>query len=125
MRTAFLINPGPAETPGSNDRRVGAPNHHQNSGSGGTTMVGTIHPAAPAPDATTAAFVESWLAEQVYRFVNTGQRVHVDDLYVLVTEILTEYADHLMAERDALAEDLAHELNARGGTQSADDGRAA
>lgn len=42
--TRAPINPGPAATPGSNDRRVGAPNHHQQSGSGENTMVDTTAP---------------------------------------------------------------------------------
>jgi hypothetical protein len=128
MRAALPINPGPAATPGSNDRRVGAPNHHQNSrettGSGETIMVGTIHPPAPAADAATVTCVRDRLTGEMYRFVTAGREgvvaVHVDDLAEVVAEIIADYTDHLVAERDAFAEDLAHELNARGGTQSAD-----
>lgn len=87
-------------------------------------MVGTIHPADPPADAATVTCVRDRLTGEMYRFVTAGREgvvaVHVDDLAEVVAEIIADYTDHLVAERDALAEDLAHELNARGGTQSAD-----
>jgi hypothetical protein len=123
MHSSLLINPGPAETPGSNDRRVGAPNHHQHTGSGGTTMVGTIVAADHSPDEATSQFVRGQLIGQADRFVTddaAGARVHIPDLVEVVIGIITEFTDHVVAERDALAEDLAFELNAHGAGQGGD-----
>ena len=87
-------------------------------------MVGTVLAVDYGPDVATAKFVQDRLAGQTHRFMTVtptgGLRVHLADLAELVTEIVTEFTDHVVAERDALAEDLAHELNARGGVQHAD-----
>jgi hypothetical protein len=106
-----MSTPGPVETPASNAHRVGAPNHHQNTGSGETLMV-DVHPST---DAVMVAAVRDRLNAQTYRFVTAtghGLGLHVEDMAAVVTEIITDYTDHLTAERDALAEDLAWELNA-------------
>jgi hypothetical protein len=74
-------------------------------------MVGT----KTLPDMATVDVVRTRINGQSYRFVTAGKRglsVHIDALAVLVAEIVTEVTDHVVAERDALAEDLAWELNA-------------
>ena len=62
--------------------------------------------------------------QQSHRFLsvdNCGQfTVSLDRLAVLVAEIVTGYTDQVAAERDALAEDLAWELNATHGTAGGD-----
>ena len=70
-------------------------------------------------DAAMYAAVRTRLAGQTHRFLTAGRgglAVHVGELAVLVAEIageiVAEYTDHLIAERDALAEDLAWQLNA-------------
>ena len=119
-RVVELINPGPAETPGSNDRRTGAPNHHQNShettGSGETLMVGATIQVTPVTDDALFGAVIARLDQDQNRYrTPAGQRgvpVSMMLLADLVTEIVTEYTEHLIAERDALAEDLAWEMHA-------------
>ena len=108
MSEHTVINPGPAETPGSNDRRVGAPNTQQD---GGTLMVGI------KPDTVVIEAVYRRLCGEdttrVLRATATGDTAYSPHaLAVLVAEIVDEYTDHLVAERDALAEDLAWELHA-------------
>ncbi len=84
-------------------------------------MVGTtIRPTEPAVDAgttatitaATAAFVDRWLAKHAFRVVSAGPWLHTDEVYELLADILAEYTDHVIAERDALAEDLAWEMHA-------------
>jgi hypothetical protein len=69
--------------------------------------------------------IRSRLRRDGHRFrhvCGTVPTVHNGDLAVVVAEIVAEYTDHLIAERDALAEDLAWELNAtRTATSSATD----
>lgn len=111
-----VINPGPVdEIRQDNAHRVGAPNHLHTSGENPMVETELAH------DAAMYAAVRTRLAGQTYRFLTAGRgglTVHVDELAVLVAEIVAEYTDHLTAERDALAEDLAWELNAtRTGTE--------
>jgi hypothetical protein len=66
-------------------------------------------------DAATVDAVRARLAGQTHRFLTAGRgglAVHMTALTELVAEIVTDYTDHLVTERDALAEDLAWELNA-------------
>ena len=75
-------------------------------------MVGTT-PTVPAP--ATVAAIRERLARYSWRFLHVHRAVQtmsMDDLAELVAEIVTDHAEHLVAERDALAEDLAWELNA-------------
>jgi hypothetical protein len=76
-------------------------------------MVGANNAAL---DAATVEAVRARLNGQSHRFLSVDQRgrltVRIDQLAVLISEIVTEYTDHVTAERDALAEDLAWELNA-------------
>ncbi len=78
-------------------------------------MVGTN----PIPDRATVEAIRARLDGTSHRFFTATHRglavhpaVDFDDLAELVAEIVAEYTDHLVAERDALAEDLAWELNA-------------
>jgi hypothetical protein len=78
-------------------------------------MVGTHATPDHTTDRVTVEAVRARLNGQSYRFVTAGKRglsVHIADLAVLVAEIVTELTDQVTAERDALAEDLAWELNA-------------
>lgn len=97
-----------------NARQTGAPNHHQNTGSGEAPMVGTTQSPGYVP-AETVTFVRDRLSGQTHRYVSVtgrGLAVRVEDLAELVAEIVTEYAALVEAERDALVEDLAWDLNA-------------
>jgi hypothetical protein len=59
VRTASLINPGPVDDIcQDNAHRVGAPNHHHNSGSGENPMVGTRNPQGHVPEPGTARGTE-------------------------------------------------------------------
>ena len=102
----FLINPGPAVNPAKNPHRVGAPNHLQASGE--DPMVGsTTHPGE-----TTADALRALLGGQTHRFITAGPggfTVHMAGLADVVAEIVT---DHVAAEREALTEDVAWNLNA-------------
>ena len=65
--------------------------------------------------AETVNFVRTRLAGQTHRYLTAGRAglaVHIAELAVLVAEIVTEYAEQVEAERDALVEDLAWDLNA-------------
>ena len=95
-----------------NARQVGAPNTQQ---SGENPMVGTHATTDHVPDRVTVEAVRARLNGQSYRFITAGKGgllVHIADLAVLVAGIVTELTDQVTAERDALAEDLAWELNA-------------
>jgi hypothetical protein len=100
-----LINPGPAVNPAKNPHRVGAPNHLQASGE--DPMVGsTTHPGETTVDALRAL-----LGGQTHRFITVGPgglTVHMAGLVDVVAEIVT---DQVAAEREALAEDMAWNLN--------------
>lgn len=77
-------------------------------------MVGTPQTTGYIP-AGTVKFVRDRLSGQTHRYVTVsgrGMAVHVEKLAALVAEIVTEYAEHVEAERDALVEDLAWDLNA-------------
>jgi len=87
-------------------------------------MVGDTH----TPDPVMVEAFRARLVDQAHRYVTTsrlGVQVDFSDLIDLAVELIAEYTDHLVAERDALAEDLAFELNVRGGMPSTDGGRAA
>ena len=78
-------------------------------------MVGTHTTPRQAADPVTVQAVRTRLNGQSHRFVTAGKRglsVHIDALAVLVAEIVTELTDHVVAERDALAEDMAWDLHA-------------
>jgi hypothetical protein len=114
-----VSNPGPVATPGSNSHRTGSPNHLQ--GSGEESMIGAEpHAIAALAGQHPAALIEaiqrrldrdmSWF---LFTNPHDGEDVYSPfSLAVLVADIVGEYADHLVAERDALAEDLAWELHA-------------
>ncbi len=75
-------------------------------------MVG-VTPTVPARDGLGGPRAAS--AGRRSRFLSADHRAvrrEHRDLAGLVAEIVTEYTDHLVAERDALAEDLAWDLNA-------------
>lgn len=77
-------------------------------------MVGTTQKPGYVP-AETVKFVRDRLSGQTHRFLTAGRgglTVHVENLAALVAEIVAEYAEHVEAERDALVEDLAWDLNA-------------
>ena len=77
-------------------------------------MVGMTHRPGYVP-AETVKFVRDRLSGQTHRYVTVtgrGLAVHVGNLADLVAEIVTEYAEHVEAERDAIVEDLAWDLNA-------------
>lgn len=95
-----------------NARQAGAPNTQQ---SGENIMVGTHTTQGHAPDRVTVDAVRTRLNGQGHRFLTAtkaGLTVNMDDLAELLAEIVTEYTDHVVAERDALAEDPAWELHA-------------
>jgi hypothetical protein len=111
---ASVINPGPVDDiRQDNAHRVGAPNHLE--GSGETLMVSTPTTSGHVPDRVTVEAVRTRLNGQAHRFLTAskaGLSVSMAALAELVAEIVTECTDHVVAERDALAEDLAWELNA-------------
>ena len=77
-------------------------------------MVGTTQMPGYV-SAETVNFVRTRLSGQTHRYLTAGRAglsVHVGNLTDLVAEIVTEYAEHVEAERDALVEDLAWDLNA-------------
>lgn len=81
-------------------------------------MVGTT----VTPDAAMAPALRSRLGSETHRFLVVNDRglgVRMTSLAELVAEIVTEYTEHITAERDALAEDLAWELNATSATSVA------
>jgi hypothetical protein len=111
-RTAFLITRPDAHS-GKSARRAGAPNHLQ--GSGENPMVG--NKAVSADLATLVDAIRATItdpAKRPARWTDFGDKLGTDfhALADVVIELVTEYADRVMAERDALAEDLAWELNA-------------
>ena len=112
----------PDAHPAKNVRRAGAPNHLQ--GSGETLMVGNDPALCTAQRDPLTQRVFVTIFQQSHRFLsvdNCGQfTVSLDQLAVLVAEIVTGYTDQVTAERDALAEDLAWELNATRGTAGGD-----
>lgn len=80
-------------------------------------MVGTIRPGDQAPDyAVIEAVYQRLCGADTDRFLrqtdsgDTAYSPHA--LAVLVAEIVAEYAEDIVIERDALAEDLAWELHA-------------
>ena len=78
-----------------------------------------------APDPVTIKAIRDRLHSESHRYLHvyrTVQTLMTDALAELVAEIVTDYTDHLVTERDALAEDLAWELNA---TRTATERRAA
>lgn len=93
-----LNNPGPVDDIcQDNAHRVGAPNHHQHSGSGEAPMVGTTQTSGYVP-AETVKFVRARLSGQTHRYLTAGRgglTVHVEHLADLVAEIATEYAEHV------------------------------
>src|SRR3954471_9352576 len=82
-----------------NARQTGAPNHLQ--GSGENPMVGVT----TTPDAGMVSAVRDRLGGQTYRFLSADHRglsVNLAALADLIAEIVTEYTEHVIAERDAL-----------------------
>jgi hypothetical protein len=59
------------------------------------------------PDAATVAAVRTRLNGQSHRFLTVDDRgrltVRIDRLADLIAEIVTEYTEHVIGERDALA----------------------
>jgi hypothetical protein len=63
-----LINPGPVAHPAKNTHRVGASNHHHNSGSGENPMVdATPEPSRPADDPADAVLSAGVTADAIAR----------------------------------------------------------
>lgn len=128
-----LINPGPAVTPASNPRRVGAPNYYPSIGSGETRMARTITHRQPSVD---VAGLRPWVARTVVERINHGVLDLSDswsipvtitdlvtDLVMRQTVVLRERLDAAVAELDA-ANDAVTELVAqlddlRGGQEHA------
>src|SRR5262245_30720415 len=104
-----LINPGPVDDiRQDNAHRVGAPNHLQ--GSGEKPIVGTHTTPGHGADPVMVKAIRARLYEECDRYLHvyrTVQTLSTDGLAKLVAEIVAEYTDHVVVERDALAEELA------------------